>query len=61
MTYPGEVDVEAPVEDAAEQARAAFPGAFDDEPYEETSQDPEAPEWDAREQHRIVELDDEYR
>jgi hypothetical protein len=67
MTYPenisdlpvGERDPEAPVEDAIEQATPADPGGADGDP--EISIDIEAPEWDALEQARTVEGDDDYR
>jgi hypothetical protein len=58
MTYPDHIDLETPEADAAEQAAGTLPG---DDEVEETVDDIEAPEWDAREQHRTVELDDEYR
>ena len=68
MTHPEDVvpgahlsaaerDPAAPDADAAEQAAAAGPG------YEElvASDSLEAPQWDALEQSRIVEYDDDYR
>ena len=61
MTYPEHIDQETPEADAVEQAAGALP---DDEAGEETEgtvDDIEAPEWDAREQHRTVDLDDDYR
>ncbi|MEU4420679.1 hypothetical protein AB0F81_08640 [Actinoplanes sp. NPDC024001] len=61
MTRPkDEVDVETPEVDAAEQARVAVPSWQDDEP-EESPAITEANEWDAQEQGRIVEFDDDYR
>jgi hypothetical protein len=67
MTYPenisylpvGERDPEAPVEDAIEQATPADPTLADGD--SEVSTDIEAPEWDALEQARTVEGDDDYR
>jgi hypothetical protein len=60
MTYPRNIDLGIPEADAAEQAASVRleDGDIDDD---ETSLDDEAPEWDAREQHRVVELEDEYR
>ena len=57
MTYPENMTPEA---DAAEQATSARleDGDVDDT---ERSLDDEAPEWDAREQHRVVEIEDDYR
>jgi hypothetical protein len=55
---PEERDPEAPPEDAVEQATAADPAA-DREP--EVHRGLEVDEWDALEQARVVELDDEYR
>ena len=62
MTNPGETDLEAPEEDAAEQAMSAFNDEEADD-YAEGEQDPEAPEWDVQEQHQSVgsDEDDEYR
>jgi hypothetical protein len=60
MTYPQNPDPEVPVEDAAEQAASALPDRIDDEDDNRTLDD-EIPEWDAQEQGRVVELDDEYR
>jgi hypothetical protein len=51
------VDDEAPDADVAEQATPANP--LDDEEPPEPSRDPEASEWDALEQAKVVELDDE--
>jgi hypothetical protein len=59
MTYPDHIDLETPEGDAAEQATDALPGDYDVD--ETVVDDIEAPEWDAREQHRTVELEDEYR
>ena len=63
MTYPDkDLDLETPEVDAAEQATEAAPGWLDD-----GHEDVEAPraievsEWDAQEQGRIVELEDDYR
>ena len=65
MSYPGEADLEAPEEDAAEQAMSAFNDdrdEGDDFVEDEGEQDPEAPEWDVQEQHQSVgPEDDEYR
>ncbi|AEV81116.1 hypothetical protein ACWT_0102 [Actinoplanes sp. SE50] len=55
-----EADVETPEVDAAEQAVIAVPSWQDDEPAGTWSVT-EANEWDAAEQHRIVEFDDDYR
>jgi hypothetical protein len=60
MTNPPNADLEVPAEDAAEQASSALPGRPEDGDGDRTL-DPEAPEWDAQEQGRVVELDDEYR
>ncbi|MEV6305812.1 hypothetical protein AB0M02_40800 [Actinoplanes sp. NPDC051861] len=61
MTRPmDEVDLETPEVDAAEQSRLAVPGLLDDEP-EEMPAITEANEWDAQEQGRVVEFDDDYR
>ena len=57
MTYPERFD--APEADAAEQATDALPG---DDAVDETGpavDDIEAPDWDAREQHLAVELEDD--
>ncbi|BCJ53122.1 hypothetical protein Asp14428_45970 [Actinoplanes sp. NBRC 14428] len=63
MTYPSnDHDLETPEVDAAEQAVEAAPGWLD-----ESREDVEAPtaievsEWDAQEQSRIVEMEDDYR
>ncbi len=69
MTYPGESDLEAPEEDAAEQAMSAFHDDRDEDDlaaaaeYAGDEQDPEAPEWDVQEQHQAVggDEDDDYR
>ncbi len=55
---PEERDPEAPPEDAAEQATPADPSEEREEPVRVGN---EASEWDAIEQSRVVELDDEYR
>ncbi|GAA4595502.1 hypothetical protein BJY16_001692 [Actinoplanes octamycinicus] len=55
-----EADLETPEVDAAEQAVSAVPAWQDDEP-DEPPTFTEANEWDATEQHRIVEFDDDYR
>jgi hypothetical protein len=61
MTDPGETDLEAPEEDAAEQAMSAYDEDEDDGP-DEGEQDIEAPEWDVQEQHQAIGLsEDEYR
>jgi hypothetical protein len=61
MSYPMNPDLETPAEDAAEQAASAVPSQADDADSEMTM-DVEAPEWDAQEQGRVLELDDdEYR
>ncbi|MGN9908155.1 hypothetical protein ACTMTJ_11475 [Phytohabitans sp. LJ34] len=54
---PEERDPEAPQEDAVEQATALDPA--DREP--EVHRGLEVDEWDALEQARVVDLDDEYR
>lgn len=63
MTNPGEADLEAPEEDAAEQAMSAFDGDDDEDVgTDEGEQDLEAPEWDVQEQHQSIGLsEDEYR
>ena len=61
MTYPGEVDVEAPEADAAEQAMSAVPDRFEEDDDAGRPADIEAPEWDVQEQSRIVDFEDEYR
>ena len=60
MTYPEKIDLETPEADAAEQATSARleEGA---DTGTSTSLDDEAPEWDAQEQRRVVELEDDYR
>lgn len=50
-------DVETPDADAAEQATVAYPG---DEP-EEVHRGLEVDEYDAVEQSRVVDLDEDYR
>jgi hypothetical protein len=54
---PEERDIEAPAADAAEQATPANPA---DAPVE-VHRGLEVGEWDAVEQARVVELDDDYR
>lgn len=61
---PEDRDPEAPPEDAAEQARTADPALDNDGPethrgLEVTNH--EVNEWDAVEQARVVEVDDDYR
>lgn len=60
MTYPRNVDLETPEQDAVEQWTDAFP---DGEEGEEGVPDIalETPEADAREQSQVVRGDDEYR
>jgi hypothetical protein len=65
MTNPlgnlDERDIEAPDADAFEQAIPADPQAAAEEQPPEVSRDPEVNDWDALEQARVVELDeDEY-
>jgi hypothetical protein len=63
MSYPRDTpgfDLEASEADAAEQATDADPGEEPDDDEPTTSQDIEAPEWDALEQSREVRLDDDY-
>ena len=57
MSNPERFD--APEADAAEQAAAADPFDFHDDPT--PSGDIEAPEWDAQEQSVEVPLEDDYR
>jgi actin-related protein len=54
---PDERDLEAPPEDAVEQARPANPGLEVPEPHRGN----DVNEWDAVEQARVVDLDDDYR
>jgi hypothetical protein len=54
-----ERDIEAPDADAYEQALPADPVAAAREAPPEVSRDPEVNDWDALEQARIVEIDDE--
>jgi hypothetical protein len=63
MTYPdSELDLETPEVDAAEQARRAGPDWRDDDgDNRPVSSSFDAPEWDAQEQGREIELDDDYR
>lgn len=61
MTDPThEIDLETPEVDAAEQSVTAVPSLQDDEP-DAVPAITEANEWDAQEQNRIVEFDDDYR
>ncbi|MFC7528885.1 hypothetical protein [Actinoplanes sp. GCM10030250] len=69
MTYPmGEIDLETPEVDAAEQSMIAAP-SWQDHDAEEgisataeaISATAEASEWDRQEQGRTVEFDDDYR
>ncbi|MBM2616756.1 hypothetical protein JIG36_14430 [Actinoplanes sp. LDG1-06] len=60
MTYPQNVDLETPTEDAVEQSTEAF------RDYEDEAQNPpelsvETPEWDAQDRSEVVHGDDEYR
>jgi hypothetical protein len=55
-----EAALETPEVDAAEQAVNAVPAWQDDEA-DEAPAAAEANEWDAAEQRRIVEFDDDYR
>ena len=59
MTYPEHIDLETPEADAAEQATSAR--IEEDLDAIEPTGDDETPEWDAQEQSRIVDMDDEYR
>lgn len=59
MTYPDDINLETPEADAAEQATTARLEEGDGEAG--TALDDEIPEWDAREQQRVVELEDDYR
>ena len=63
MTDPDDTDLEAPEEDAAEQAMSAFDEDDDEDAgLDEGEQDIEAPEWDVQEQHQSAGLtEDEYR
>jgi hypothetical protein len=61
MTDLPNADLETPVEDAAEQATSALQDRIDDDREPPASLDDEIPEWDAQEQARVVEMDDEYR
>ncbi|GLH95036.1 hypothetical protein K1W54_01120 [Micromonospora sp. CPCC 205371] len=54
---PEERDIEAPADDAVEQATLARPA--DQEP--EVHRGFEVNDWDALEQARVVDLDDDYR
>ncbi|MEV4640745.1 hypothetical protein AB0J80_25725 [Actinoplanes sp. NPDC049548] len=64
MTYSSnEHDLETPEVDAAEQATEAAPSWRDDDDRGEAGVPAaiEVSEWDAQEQNRIVELEDDYR
>jgi hypothetical protein len=62
MTYPeDERDLEAPEADAAEQAALADPGSLEETEPLPASSSIEVPEWDAQEQGRIVQIEDDYR
>ncbi|NMO57636.1 hypothetical protein HH310_41535 [Actinoplanes sp. TBRC 11911] len=63
MTDPDDTDLEAPEEDAAEQAMSAFDEDDDEDAGpDEDEQDLEAPEWDVQEQHQSLwPSEDEYR
>ena len=62
MTRPmDEIDVETPEVDAAEQSMIAVPSWQDHDAEETLSATTEANEWDAQEQGRVVEFDDDYR
>jgi hypothetical protein len=54
---PDERDIEAPDADAYEQAIPADP--MDEQSPPEVSRDPEVSDWDALEQARVVDLEDE--
>jgi hypothetical protein len=54
-------DVEAPAEDALEQNILADPAQSADDLPTEVHRDPEVDEWDALEQARVVDVDDDYR
>ena len=58
----GDRDLETPEADATEQAATVVPGWPDEEPAEAPARthDIEAPDWDADEQRRVVEFDDDY-
>ena len=61
MTRPmDQIDLETPEVDAAEQRVAAVP-SWQDEEGDEAPAVGEANEWDAQEQGRSVEFDDDYR
>jgi hypothetical protein len=60
MTYPmHEIDLETPEDDAAEQATPVR--GWQDDDSDDRPIVNEATEWDASEQNRIVEFDDDYR
>jgi hypothetical protein len=56
---PDERDLEAAPEDVAEQSRTADPTDNGDQPVIRLSHSHEVSEWDAIEQARVVELEDE--
>jgi hypothetical protein len=60
MTYPRDVDLETPAEDAAEQSTEAYPDYEDDAPAA-PELSVETPEWDAQDRSEVVHGDDEYR
>ncbi|GAA0427094.1 hypothetical protein Aca07nite_36190 [Actinoplanes capillaceus] len=61
MTQPMEIDLETPEVDAAEQAMIAVPSLQDDDSDDESPHTGDVSEWDAQEQGRVVEFDDDYR
>ncbi|GGN80798.1 hypothetical protein GCM10010112_56680 [Actinoplanes lobatus] len=61
MTQPMEIDLETPEVDAAEQAMIAVPSLQDDDSDDELPHTDDVSEWDAQEQGRVVEFDDDYR
>ncbi|MBW6438156.1 hypothetical protein KZ829_30955 [Actinoplanes hulinensis] len=61
MTQPMEIDLETPEFDAAEQAMIAVPSLQDDDSDDEPPHTGDVSEWDAQEQVRVVEFDDDYR
>jgi hypothetical protein len=62
MTRPmDEIDLETPEVDAAEQSIAAVPSWQDHDADESNATVAEATEWDAQEQRRTVEFDEDDR
>ncbi|MBO3742078.1 hypothetical protein [Actinoplanes flavus] len=61
MTKPMEIDLETPEVDAAEQAMIAVPSLQDDDADDDLPHTDDVSEWDAQEQGRVVEFDDDYR